>query len=161
MSDGVFWGPGAPLCVHLTGSDNGLYCSGTTQQQALATMRTADRLCRLSRVADPTADCSWGQYAAPTQGLSGLPPDLTIPPSQCQSKDYCAVRGSLAPLAPAYAPPLGQSRYQLVNPATSPPYIPRALVISKAPSTGCPVNLAPAEQAIGPPSKFCAAIPPS
>jgi hypothetical protein len=154
----TYFGPGAPLCVRLTNGANALYCAGTSQTEALATMRMADRLCRLTRSADPSISCNWRRYAAPTQGGGSLPEEIPLGASQCQSDGYCAIRDSLAPLAPEYTAPTDLQVFYRVNPGTSPSYLPTALRVGTLSGPECPPNLAPAEAAVGTPVKFCAGV---
>ncbi len=159
-------GPGAPLCVHPAGQgppNHTLYCAGSTQQEALATMRAADRLCRLSRMSGKPRACDWTKFAAPTQGAGPLPTDIVLPASQCLDDDnYCAIRESIVPLAAPFVA-TGQ-RFTLVNPGTSPPTVPKALLVSAPtgllPSTPCP-GLLEVNPAVGPGATLCAGIAPT
>ena len=100
----------------------------------------------------------------PTQASSsaGLPDGLDLPLSQCQSDDYCAVKGSLAPLAPPYQPPHSNLLFRLVNPETTQPGAPRALHVTRRPGAACPPRLIAAEAAVGPTAiGMCAGVAPS
>lgn len=162
-----YWGPTSPLCVQVgTASPfpNALYCAGKTQAEGLASMRTADRHCRLSRMSGKgtgAAGCNWSAFAAPTQGASPLPADTELPESQCLDPDYCAVRGSLQPMAPLYDPDPTSQRYALVNPTTTGSGAPRNLLLVQPDGGGaCPAGRFPVKPAVGSGGTLCAGVAP-
>jgi hypothetical protein len=153
----IYYGPDSPLCVTIPSVGNGVYCLGDDDGQALGSMRAADRMCRLTR---GPHECDWRPYAAPTQGASPLSADANLPKSQCLDPDYCAARGSLQPISPAFTPTETTDTYRLVNPTTTRQGVPRALHVT--PSTGvCHVPLLAAQAALGQVGGFCAGVAPS